>query len=69
MVEVDLKPHDIVIQSTCGAYELLFWRMHIGDTDGNSKKSGNSCQIKSPTIVKDAWWATYTCTFGWPVQV
>ena len=73
-VELDLKPMDIVMQSTCGAYELLFWRMNVPNAgaatkDAKSKKSANSCQIKSPSIIKDAWWATYTCTFGWPVQV
>lgn len=56
VVEQDLKPGDIVLQSTCGAFELLFWRARAGT------------KVQSPSAVKDTWWATYTCTFGWPVQ-
>lgn len=55
-VEVELTEQDIVLQSSCGNYELLFWRCDEGK------------QIKSPSVVKDTWWATYTSTFGWPVQ-
>ena len=56
-IEQELTPDDIVMQSTCGGDELLFWRARSGE------------QIKSPAEVKDTWWATFTCSFGWPVQV
>jgi len=56
VTEQDLRPSDIVLQSTCGGFELLFWRAVAGK------------KVQSPSMVKDTWWATYTCTFGWPVQ-
>ena len=45
------------IQSNCGAYELLF---HDAAT-GAQEPSGAS-------KLRDAAWATWTCTLGWPVQ-
>jgi microtubule-associated protein-like 6 len=50
-----LLPEDICIQSTCGAYELLFWKV-------------TGQRITSATALKDADWQTWTCTLGWPVQ-
>jgi WD40 repeat protein len=45
------------LQSVCGAYELLFWK--VDDlkqiTDG-------------ATLLRDEKWATYTVKIGWPVQ-
>ena len=50
-----LLPHQIIMQSTCGAYELLFWL-------------GDGKRVLSATSVRDVEWATFTCTLGWPVQ-
>lgn len=46
---------DICIQSTDGAGNLFFWRM-----DGT--------RVASAAAVRDVWWATFTCPFGWSVQ-
>jgi hypothetical protein len=43
--------HDICIQSTSAAYELLYW--HVDGT-----------RIDSPSLMKDAFWATWTSPFG-----
>jgi microtubule-associated protein-like 6 len=51
----DIIPTDICFQSTCGGNELLFWNI-----DGS--------RLTSATTIKDSWWATWTCPFGWPVQ-
>ena len=44
------------LQSTSGAYELLFWDATTGR------------QEKSSTAGRDVKWATFTSTLGWPVQ-
>ena len=43
------------LQSTCGAYELLYWTV-----------GGN--QVTSAAAMRDQTWETWTCTLGWPVQ-
>ena len=43
------------LQSTCGAYELLYWTI-----------GGN--QVTSAAAMRDQKWETWTCTLGWPVQ-
>lgn len=47
---------DICVQSTSGTHELFFWHVY------------NSTRIMQPSVVKDAWWATWTSPYGWPVQ-
>ena len=54
--ERKIERSDICIQSTSGTHELFFWSVH------------NSSRIFQPSIVKDAWWATWTSPYGWPVQ-
>lgn len=44
------------LQSTCGAYELLFWDAH------------KCTQEVWPSKLADTIWATWTCVLGWPVQ-
>ena len=56
--EANVSKEDIVIQSSSVDDELLFWRI-----DGKSTEN-----IKSALVVRDVWWATYSCLFGWPVQ-
>jgi microtubule-associated protein-like 6 len=43
------------LQSTCGAYELLYWTI-----------GGN--RVTSAAAMRDQKWETWTCTLGWPVQ-
>jgi hypothetical protein len=45
------------LQSTCGAYELLFYDCVSGKR-----------QPKATTL-RDVQWSTWTATLGWPVQV
>jgi echinoderm microtubule-associated protein-like 6 len=53
---LDFSADNAVLQSISGDYELLFWSCATGK------------QIVSPTEVRDAKWATFTCKLGWPVQ-
>jgi WD40 repeat protein len=46
---------DICLQSTSGAAELFFWM-----ADGT--------RVQSASAMKDVWWATLSCPYGWPVQ-
>jgi hypothetical protein len=48
-----------IIQSTCGAYELLYF---------DATRQGRGKQIPSSSSLKDMEWATYSCVFGWPVM-
>lgn len=53
----DVSRDSCYLQSTCGAYELLFWDLNTGK------------QITSgATMLRDERWATWTSTLGWPVQ-
>ena len=53
----DISRDSCFMQSTCGAYELLFWDLSSGK------------QITSgATMLRDERWATWTCNLGWPVQ-
>ena len=48
---------EILIQSTStGVGELLFWRAKASEP------------LTSATAVKNVWWATLSCPYGWPVQ-
>ena len=53
----DVKREELVMQTTCGAYELLFW-------------GGKSISQPEPSATKfrDVVWATWTSVLGWPVQ-
>eukprot|EP01032_Pedospumella_encystans_P008376 gene8376-9951_t len=50
-----IKRENICIQSCSGAAELLFWR-----ADGT--------RVFSASFMKDAWWSSFSCPYGWPVQ-
>ena len=53
----DVSRDSCYLQSTCGAYELLFWDLNTGK------------QITSgATMLRDERWGTWTCNLGWPVQ-
>ncbi|KAJ3114413.1 Echinoderm microtubule-associated protein-like 5 [Phlyctochytrium bullatum] len=56
VTHLDWSSDSAHLQSTSGDYELLFW----------SAPSGQ--QVTSASSVKDVNWATFSVTFGWPVQ-
>ncbi len=53
----DISRDSCFLQSTCGAYQLLFWDL----SSGTQITSGAS-------LLKDQRWSTWTCNLGWPVQ-
>lgn len=53
----DVSRDSCFMQSTCGAYELLFWDL----SSGKQITSGAS-------MLRDERWASWTCNLGWPVQ-
>jgi len=54
---MDISQDSCFLQSTCGAYELLFWDLNSGK------------QITAgASMLRDERWATWTCNLGWPVQ-
>jgi WD40 repeat protein len=55
-IKRDLTVSDFVVQSTSGSGELFFWKC----VDGSN--------IKSPNDVKDVYWLSFTCPYGWPIQ-
>ena len=57
ITHVDFTADGRKLQSTSGAYELLFW----DSTNGAQMPQGAS-------DLKDSTWATWTCPLGWPVQ-
>ena len=54
---MDVSRDSCYLQSTCGAYELLFWDLN----SGKQMTSGAS-------MLKDERWQSWTCNLGWPVQ-
>ncbi|TYZ57872.1 hypothetical protein PybrP1_010272 [[Pythium] brassicae (nom. inval.)] len=56
ITHLDFSSDSATLQSTCGAYELLF----------SDAASGRHLTAASST--KDTSWQTWTCVLGWPVQ-
>ena len=56
ITHLDFSRDGTYLQSNCGAYELLFFNASTGE------------QIPAASATRDADWATWTCTLGWPVQ-
>lgn len=50
-----LLQDDICIQTSADDYQLLYWN-HKGE------------RLMHPSLLKDVWWADYTCPYGWAVQ-
>ncbi len=50
-----LNENDICIQTSADDYQLLYW---------NCKGE----RLMHPSLLKDVWWADYTCPYGWAVQ-
>eukprot|EP00968_Pinguiococcus_pyrenoidosus_P009904 scaffold770_cov255-Pinguiococcus_pyrenoidosus.AAC.57 len=64
-----VEDREVLLQSNCGAYELLFWRC----TPNAKFKEGrrgprDGTRETRPSSVRDALWVSWTCSLGWPVQ-
>ena len=53
-----LAASDLCLMSTSIDKELLFW----------SCRTGAWLKVDTPAALKDAWWSTWSCPYGWPVQ-
>eukprot|EP00611_Tribonema_gayanum_P004624 TRINITY_DN1381_c0_g4_i2.p1 TRINITY_DN1381_c0_g4~~TRINITY_DN1381_c0_g4_i2.p1 ORF type:complete len:459 (-),score=91.96 TRINITY_DN1381_c0_g4_i2:83-1459(-) len=58
VTHIDWSADSRVIQSTCGANELLYW----------DAATGKALRSSRDNIEGDGHWATYTCTLGFPVM-
>ena len=56
ITHIDFSADSKVLQSNCGAYELLFSDVHTGK------------QITKAKELRDVRWSSWTCCLGWPVQ-
>ncbi|GMI41609.1 hypothetical protein TrCOL_g10410, partial [Triparma columacea] len=56
ITHLDFSRDGKFLQSTCGAYELLFWNMR------------DCKQITAASSLRDVEWDSWTSTLGWPVQ-
>ena len=56
ITHLDFSADSDFLQSNCGGFELLFYKV----VDGG--------HINSPSTLKDVEWASQTCPLGWPVQ-
>lgn len=56
MKEESITEKHLIAQSTSSSGELIYWNV------------SDKTRINSISSVKDAWWATFTCPFGWAVQ-
>ncbi|ETP32383.1 hypothetical protein F442_18894 [Phytophthora nicotianae P10297] len=56
ITHLDFSADSQVLQSNCGAYELLFSNASTGK------------HITSASSTKDTQWHSWTCVLGWPVQ-
>lgn len=59
---LDWSADSCCLQSCCGAYEVLYWRLR--NADGSWKPR----QEKSSSKMRDEVWATHSVIFGWPVR-
>ena len=69
ITHLDFSADSKWLQTTCGAYELLFWDVR-GPKNGayTKKKPQKVRQQTNATAMRDVDWATWTVTLGWPVQ-
>lgn len=56
ITHMDFSSDSKILQSNCGAYELLF------------SDAANGRHITSASSTKDTNWDSWTCVLGWPVQ-
>lgn len=60
--KLDWSADSTMLQSYCGAHELLYWKFY----DQGDKFRPH--QEKTSSRVKDVVWKNYSCIFGWPVR-
>ena len=71
ITHLDFSSDSRWLQSTCGAYELLFWDVRSPSPPGQAyagQKPKRIRQQTSASAMRDIEWSTWTCTLGWPVQ-
>ena len=57
ITHIDFTADSRSMHTNCGAYELLFWNVENGKQDPGGASG-----------LRDAEWASWTATLGWPVQ-
>jgi WD40 repeat protein len=70
ITHLDFSEDSNWLQTTCGAYELLFWDVR-SPTPGQPYIKSKPAKIRqqtNATAMRDVDWHTWTCTLGWPVQ-
>ena len=65
--KIDWSADSRYLQSCCGAYELLYWRMYTDGEDCHPQRFRPG-QERSSQKMKDVVWHTHSCLFGWPVR-
>jgi microtubule-associated protein-like 6 len=68
ITHLDFSADSKWLQTTCGAYELLFWDARGPVGAYTKKKPQKIRQQTNATAMRDVDWATWTVTLGWPVQ-
>ena len=70
ITHLDFSADSRWLQTTCGAYELLFWDVRSPQQGAayTKPKPQKIRQQTNATAMRDVDWATWTCTLGWPVQ-
>tara|TARA_B100000780_G_C21121217_1_gene454213 strand:- start:388 stop:3804 length:3417 start_codon:yes stop_codon:yes gene_type:complete len=58
ITHIDWSVDSRVIQSNCGAYEIIYW----------DAESGKPILSSTDTVEADTDWATWTCVLGFPVM-
>ena len=58
MTHLDWSSDGRIIQSNCGAYEILYWDV----------KSGRQIRSTMDSLEADTSWSTWTCVLGFPVM-
>ena len=67
ITHLDFSSNSEMLQSSDGAYELLYWEIDPVEKQ-NGKRGYRVQQYTSSFATRDVNWDTWTCTLGWPVQ-
>jgi len=69
ITHIDFSADDKWFQSNCQAYELLFGNLSNGKQETSASKLADyNAQLTDEVMDNRTYWATWTCTLGWPVQ-
>jgi len=63
---VDWDVTSRMLQSDCGAHELLNWMLYDDTPDGQGRWRPH--QEKTTSMMCDVQWATQSCVFGWALR-